>query len=52
MRDGSGGGEAEGRPQGGGGVDHRRKVQQRNVQTDTRFFRPPGVLTTLFSIIG
>jgi hypothetical protein len=34
------------RPQGGGGVDHRHKVQQRKVQTDIHFFLPPLVLTT------
>lgn len=39
------------RPQGGRGLDHPRKVQQRKVQTHRRFFPTPGVLTTLFSNI-
>lgn len=35
------------RPQGGGGVDHPKQVQQNKAQTDTRFFSTPGVLVTL-----
>ena len=35
------------RPQGGGGIDHRAKVQQNKAQTDKRFFHTPGVLVTL-----
>ena len=34
------------RPQGGGGVDHPTKVQQNKAQTETHFFRTPGVLVT------
>ena len=37
------GGWCEVRPQGGGGVDHPTKVQQRKAQTDTSFFCTPGV---------
>ena len=35
------------RPQGGGGVDHPKQVQQNKTQTDKRFFHTPGVLVTL-----
>ena len=37
VRDGGG----DGRPQGGGGVDHRAKVQQKNAQTERHFFYSP-----------
>ena len=35
------------RPQGGGGVDHPKQVQQNKVQTDRDIFHTPGVLVTL-----
>ena len=35
------------RPQGGGGVDHPKQVQQKNVQTDSHILLTPGVLVTL-----
>ena len=37
------------RPQGGGGIDHLAKVQQKKAQTQTSLSpTPPGVLTTSF----
>ena len=35
------------RPQGGGGIDHPKQVQQNKAQTDRDIFHTPGVLVTL-----
>ena len=49
LRLGDGGGCGV-RPQGGGGIDHRAKVQQRKAQTDTPFFCTPRGISYPFQV--
>ena len=39
------------RPQGGGGIDHPKQVQQKNVQTDSHILLTPRGISYPFSIM-